>query len=216
MLALIRVLPAPDDGVGTRHLEVLPDPPALRYSGFVVRCRDAAEVEATIVFYREIHHARPTAPLALVARPADCAHHLADFPARMLLVTPDELEPSGLPQAVVHHMREASIEGTILEEIAGEYGERVFTQEETLRAVVSRGLCGSTVESAAKDLGVHRETIRLRLNKVELKPGELISWVRGRAYQIRLERGVTKADAREAGGWHNPEAAREFLRRRHR
>ena len=216
MMALVRVSAPPGAGKGTAELTSLPEAPASRYTAFAVRCRDEGEVREALAWYRTVLESRPETPLGLIARAADCVQAVADLDRSLVFVMdPARLNGGGLPGNSFQALREAGIEGRILEEIVCEYGPEVLSQREPLNALIARAVTGSTIARAANDLGVHPRTLARRLKGVGLSSGWLRQWARLRAYELRLQMGIEARVALVAGGWADQEQRRKAAARLH-
>jgi AraC-like DNA-binding protein len=217
MIALIGLLAPRGTPVGTVALDVLPSPPAFSYSGFAVHCVCEAEVADTIDWYRQVLAGRRAVPLGLVCRPNHCARLLAQFEHPLnFLISPFDLVAGGLPATLLDEIRSASIEGRLLEEIIAHHGDAAKPMASTIRTLIYRAVRGGSVASVARDLGVSSRTVRRRLRKVGLSPGSLKQKLRLRAYELRLELGMSRNAALAAGGWNDHGQRRKCARRFHR
>ncbi|MFO7893211.1 MAG: transposase, partial [Longimicrobiales bacterium] len=110
-------------------------------------------------------------------------------------------------------LREAGIEARILEEIIREYGPQVLSRREAIEAVIARAAAGGTLQRAARDLGVHPNTLARWLEAVGLSPRPLRQQVRARAFELRVEQGMDRNAALDAGGWTDHDKRRQTLAR---
>lgn len=217
MIALVRLLPPATANVGTATLNALPKPPASAYSGFAVRCDDAPDVARAVEWYRQVLEVRPGVPLGLVSERDHCADALARLGhALIFLIPPRDLVAGGLPARLLEEVRSASVEGRLLEEVLAHLGDSARPLAATIRALISRAVRGGSVASAARDLGVSGRTVRRRLKSIGLSPGHLKQEVRLRAYELRVELGMSRSAALAAGGWSHQDHRRKCQLRLHR
>lgn len=214
MIGLVGVLPPPGDSAGTVCLGALPEAPASQFSGFAVLCVHRAQVCATLNWFREVRELRPTIPLGMVADPDQCADALAELPfALTFRLSTGDLIAGGLPTFTLNQLREASLEGSLIAEVLHTYGGLVSPEIQTIRAVVARAVHGGTLSSAARDLDVSPETLRLRLGQVGIRAVDLRRWVRVRAYELRIGLGVDAGTAAAACGWTSQDQRRKAFHR---
>lgn len=214
MMALVRVSAPPGAGNGIVEIGSLPEPPALRYMAFAVHCRDETEVREAVVWYRMLLDERPGAPLGLIARADSCIQPVAGLNHSLVFaMDPSLLNGGGLPESALQTLREAGIEARMLEEVVREYGPEVLSEEETLRALIARAAAGGTIGGAARDLGVHPDTLARRLAAVGLSARWLRQWVRLRAYGLRVQMGMDSRVALMAGGWADQQQRRKTAAR---
>ena len=214
MIGLVRV-PAPSGaGNGTAELTSLPEPPASRYTAFAVRCRDEGEVREALLWYQTLLDTRPGAPLGLIACANDCIQPVADLDhALAFVMDPSRLNGGGLPGSALEALREAGIEARILEEIVREHGPQVLSRRQSIEAVIARAVSGGTLQRAARDLDLHANTLARWLEGVGLSPRLLRRQVRARAFELRVEQGMDRRAALDAGGWTDHEKRRQTLSR---
>ena len=210
MIALVRVPAPPRAANGIAEIGSLPEPPASRYTAFAVHCRDETEVREAVVWYRALFDSRSGTPLGLIAGANDCIQPVAHLDRSLVFVMdPSRLSGGGLPESALEALREAGVEGRILEEIVRKHGPEVLSEQQSLRALIGRAVAGSTIARAANDLCVHPDTMTRRFKRVGLSARWLRRWVRMRAYQLRVELGVDRSVALVAGGWTDHEQRRK-------
>jgi hypothetical protein len=214
MIGLLELSAPAGQAVGVERIEVLPAPPAARYSGIMIRCDDAAPLATALEWFARVRAERPAFALGIVARPEMCFRRLGAcrHPVRPVLA-PHEVVGGELPVSALSEMFEASIEGRLLEELVRDHGGGILAEQNTLECLISHAVRGGTVQRAAKDVGWSIATIGRRLARFGLRPGRLRSWVRVQAYEFRIEQGETPASALAAGGWHCRE---DYVRVRNR
>jgi acyl-coenzyme A thioesterase PaaI-like protein len=211
MIGLLDVLPPPSgDAAGTFRLETLPPPPAPRLSGLIARCRDAHEARRTLEWYDRVRSSRPEFPLGLVCASAACVDALSRcrFPVEAL-VAPAELCAGGVPGAAMDAVRAAAVESRILEELVQRHGTAILEALPTLKITVAQAVRGGTVQAAARELGVTRDTVRRRLKAVGLSAGLLMAKARLRAFDLRIEMGYDRGSALVTCGWSSHDARRK-------
>lgn len=214
MIALVRITLPSKPGLGARALRVLPEHPAIGYSGAIVQCGDGLEVQVLLDWYGDIRASRPGFSLGLACSPRMCALQLGNFlfPVAPVLA-PEDLHDPALLVTAIRTVREASIEGRILEEVVDERGIEVLEARPLLECLISHAVRGATLRSAARDQALAEETVRGRLERFGIRPGHFMSRWRIRAYQLRREAGESAHAALMAGGWQDHAARREAQRR---
>jgi hypothetical protein len=214
MIALVRVLPPSKPGLAVRALGALPEHPAVGYSGAIVLCGDGLEVQLLLNWYADIRASPPGFSLGLVCPYRMCAPQLGNFlfPVAPVLA-PEALHDPALLLTAIRTVREASIEGRILEEVVDERGAEVLEARPLLECLISHAVRGATLRSAARDQALAEETVRARLKRFGIQPGHFMSRWRIRAYQLRREAGESAHAALLAGGWQDHDARREAQRR---
>jgi hypothetical protein len=149
-----------------------------------------------------------------MARAADCVQPVADLDRSLVFVMdPSRLNGGGLPGSALEALREAGVEARILEEIVREHGPQVLSRRQSIETVIARAAAGGTLQRAASDLGVHANTLARWLRGVGLSPRQLRQRVRIMAYEIRVEQGMERNAALDAGGWTDHEKRRQTLAR---
>lgn len=210
MIALVRVTAPPAAGGGTEELGTLPDPAGFGYTAFAVHCREVGEVRETLDWYRAVLASRPAVPLGLIAPDTEAIAPIADLNHSLAFVmNPGRLNGGGLPVTALDALREAGVEGRILEEVIEEHGPEVLVHGALIRAVIARAVAGGTCGRAARDLGVHPDTLARRLKGIGLSPRLLRQRVRVRAYELRTALEVDRSAALVAGGWTTHEQRRK-------
>ena len=126
---------------------------------------------------------------------------------------PARLNGGGLSANGLEALREAGIEGRILEEIVREYGPQVLSERESLEALIARAVSGSTIGRAASDLGIHPDKIGRELKGVGLSARRLRQWARLRGYEHRTRMGMAPGLALAACGWTDQEHRRRAVAR---
>lgn len=214
MIALVRVSAPAGAGSGIAEIGSLPEPPGCGYTAFAVHCRGEGEVRETLLWYRLVLDSRPGAPLGLIACATDCIQPIAELDHSLTFVLdPGELNGGGLPAGALEALRNAGIEGRILQEIVNEHGPEVFAEQGMLRAVIARAVSGGTLGRAARDLGVHPDTLARWLKSAGLSPRLLRQGIRMRAFELRVELGMERGVALGACGWTHQGPRRRALGR---
>ena len=205
MIAFVEVLPPAGHSKGIQLVARLPEPPATRFSGFMVRCEHESGLATTLAWYGEVTNQRPGVPLGIVYSRNLSLAMLAEFehPIRPVLST-DELIAGAPPIAAVEHLREVSVEGVILEEFVSEFGESILTEAPILNALIARGVVGGKLESTARELECSQETIRLHLARFRIRPGRVTRPVDSSAPSCLRPRWVScSISACPCGGWRH-------------
>jgi AraC-like DNA-binding protein len=214
MIALVRLLPPDDPCLWVECLTQPPVPTAARHSGYLVRCGDGAELDATLEWYSAVRAVRPSVPLGLVCAAEVCAGALgrAAHPVQPL-ISPNRLSRGRVPAAALAEMRAVSVESRILEEMCWIHGDRILTQQTLLEVLISHAASGGTLKRLSRQLGLSDETLRRRLEAVGLRPKPLMAGARLRAYDLRVELGDRPANALLACGWTDPKSRQKVRRR---
>lgn len=214
MIALVGVLSPSGADVGTVEISDLPPPPAPCYRGFAVRCSDEAEVNLTLSWYQRMVEFRPQLPLGLIAHADDCVKAIVHLEHTLtFLLDPSDLVAGALPARTLETLQHESVVGRIMDEILAEHGPRVLEEQHALQALVSRAVDGHTIGRAARDLGIHRDTLSRRLRRTGLAAGWLKSWIRLRAFHVRVSQGMDRTTALAAGGWTDHDQRRKAAAR---
>jgi AraC-like DNA-binding protein len=167
-----------------------------------------------LAWYRTVLESRPGAPLGLIAHAADCVQPVADLDRSLVFVMdPSRLNGGGLAGSALEALRQAGVEGRILEEIVREYGPQVLSRRERIEALIARAVSGSTIGRAASDLGIHPDTLARQLKGVGLSARRLRQWARLRGYEHRTRMGMDPGVALAASGWTDQEHRRRAVQR---
>lgn len=202
MLGFLSVRPPLGFAGGARVIESFPSVPAEGLSGLVVRRDTPTGVEKALGWCERVRILRPSFVFGLVAPPEACFRMLGVFTQPVpVVVPPEDLEDGCLPVDVFMILRNASVEGRILEELRCAGRAATPAVRATVRCLVSHGVRGGTVNSVAAELGCSTATVWRRVTRIGLKPRVLMSWARLRAYELRIELGDSPEAARRAGGW---------------
>lgn len=209
MIALVRLLPPPSAAsCGTAMLPALPSSPASRYSGFFVRCDGAPQMYETLEWYADLRERRPAVPLGLVC-PPDLNPALRIFPHPVApVLASSEVPDKTVPRQALEEIRRTAVDGKIFDELVNKFGARVLSERRLVNAIVARAVAGNKLYHVARDLGVCEETVRRRLKLLGLEAGDFMSYVRVRAYDLRIKLGVAAMDALFAGNWNSQEDRR--------
>jgi hypothetical protein len=214
MIGLVRLSPPAGRVVGVESINALPPPPAARYSGVLVQCDDAARLGRALEWFAQVRGERPAFALGIVARPEICFRTLGAFTHRVSpVLAPEEMTGGRLPPSALESIFESTIEVRIMEDLVRDHGGHILEERSTLASLISHAVYGGTVQRVAKDLGHSVDTVERRLGRLGLRPGRLRSWVRVRAYEMRIEYGATPASALAASGWRRKEDCRRVRNR---
>jgi AraC-like DNA-binding protein len=129
------------------------------------------------------------------------------------VATPDELIDGRVPLRMIDELRAKSIEAPILQALIDERGDTILKEERLLTTIIPHAMRGGKLTRMAKDFGVSSDTLRRRIRALGWQPAHLVSFIRVRAYEIRVAAGVSPGAALLAGGWTDPEAKRKVARR---
>jgi hypothetical protein len=214
MIALIRLRPPQCGSAGTVKLSQPPKAPAARYSGALIRCSGDRQIRDALNLYSSVRATRPLFTFGIVAPPDLCMRPFASFDHPLTTVaTPDELIDGRVPLRMIDELRAKSIEAPILQALIDERGDTILKEERLLTTIIPHAMRGGKLTRMAKDFGVSSDTLRRRIRALGWQPAHLVSFIRVRAYEIRVAAGVSPGAALLAGGWTDPEAKRKVARR---
>lgn len=214
MIALVGVLSPTGSHTGTVTMNRLPNPEHSRHAGYVVHCRDSAEVERTLAWHEDVRVLRRSTPLGLVCDLHHCAVAVGSlaYPVQPI-IPPAELSAGALPDHALDQIRTRSVEGLIFATLCHLYGDELTANRETIEAIISSAVHGGTLGRVATLLGISTETIRRRLRAIGISPGRLRTSIRLQAYRLLVDLGEHPAAALQACGWSDYEARRKCQRR---
>lgn len=214
MIGLVGISPPADSQHGTVVLTALPRAPAEGLSAVIVRPENEQAVGTVLAWFERMVSRRLTLVLGLVCPPDWCAAALGAFthPVRLVL-PPEDLEGDCLPAAALATVRNASVEGLILDELHRKHGDAVHSERTIVGCLISHAVRGGTLNSVAADLGCSTTTIWRRLRAIGVSPRATMSRVRLRAYELQVELGADPGHARRAGGWYTRRAWKKALAR---
>lgn len=145
MIGLVRISPPGGRADGTVVMDSLPPGPPDHLSALVVQVEDEGAVARVLSWFQKVAVERPTFALGLVCPPESCAAALGTFvhPVRLVL-SPDDLQGGSLPAAALATMRDASVEGLILDELHRKHGDAVDSDRTTVECLISHAVRGGT------------------------------------------------------------------------
>lgn len=208
---------------GFVEIESLPQPPALRYCGFLIECTPAPA--GLIEWIQEVRATRERLSIGAVVDPGDpLLFTLAKAGMRLgPLISAAEAVDGRILIEALYQLRDATVEGLVLEawlsrRMAAGY-DNTPEIEDALSAVVAVGSTGAGVPSLVRHLELTRTEVYRLFEDLGLPPpGAALRRARHEVLEIRVEKfGMDEALAREATGWLNPRAyeiARYRWRRR--
>jgi hypothetical protein len=213
MLALVTHRPA-GHRVGTETLAELPDPPAPRWSGFLVVVSELITLSGVVAWALEMRSVRPMVPISIIGN--------VRRDQRQLLAALDRV---GLHFNAVHDsgeitdnelataldiLREASVEREILQKWLVRWQPGAHSLEAVLAQIISHGVRGGRAKSlrvVGPDREIRDSTLTRLLKKAGLPgPGYLVREARLDGVALRAARGVTTDRAASAAGFSSPRA----------
>jgi hypothetical protein len=223
MIAIINVRPAREIP-GTEVIPRLPDPPALRWSAFLIGTGGELTLNATVAWALEMRDARPMVPIALAAsifRPdqSKLLDALARTGLRFTLIPNLRPVPGHELGEGVDALRKASVESDILQTWLRRWGPPAATVEYALVQLISHGVRGGkrksleVIDPAAHP--VSPSTLERRLKRAGLPaPGQLLREARLLGAELREKRFLSPAAASRAAGYTSQRDRRQASKRR--
>jgi hypothetical protein len=214
MIGLVGVRPPSGTSTGIRLLEGLPAPPASEVAAMAVFCETKGGLVRVLGWFAEIRATRRAFPLIIVAAPERWGATLATTQHPVLrVVPPTEMEGEGLPQLVLDELREASVEGRVLDRLVLRFGARLLDELPVVRSLISHGVRGGTVSRAARDLILSPDTVQRHMARVGVLPRDFVRAARILAYEEHRRHGTAAPIALAACGWTDPDHLRRAKRR---
>ncbi|HEX9899444.1 MAG TPA: hypothetical protein VGC81_09465 [Candidatus Methylomirabilis sp.] len=190
-------------------LRALPEPPAWRHSGFLIALSSQPSVDLVIEWCRRIRSARPHLPIGAVVQAADPRLVLAMRTGVRLRPVLEEREVrcDAVPRAVLEEVRDATVEGRILERWTDQGLLDVPEARQLVAAAAAVGVTGAGVPVLCGRLGCSRATLYRRFDSAGLPtPKVMLSNARLESVKVRLGLGMEPHEARRAAGWFSVEA----------
>lgn len=218
MIALVNLIPESARAAGVESLTSLPAPPALRWSGFLIRCMEQPPLGDVAQWCAAMRKVRPIIPIGLVIRPdPDALQWLASSDDTFAPVLGPEDVPGGrVGYIVIEHLRENSIEARVVEHWQQQYGSVDVDGQRVLCALASHAVRGERLKKARASVDGSSATLARHLQDWGYPPpGVLMRDGRITSVQIRIELGIEPRIAREAAGWQSAKTyakARKRLR----
>lgn len=197
---------------GVELLDALPNPPALRYSGFLVYCcAPRLDVTDVMRWYSGIRDARSRVPLGLVCRAKpECFPVLASQGFAITPVITSRLDDGQLPPETLDILRARTVDGMILDRWRTCFCDAIEANEEHFFRLASHGARGDLVQRVAKSWGVSPRTLRRRHALLTPHPlGLFMLDARVFAFDMLRQEGNSAAVARQSCGWHTVDAVRK-------
>lgn len=209
MIALIQLRPQAAGEVGVECLESLPEPPALRWSAFLVDCTDKLSIDTLVQWCAAAHKARPALPVGIVVRPdADTFRAVTSQRVEFRpVLLPDDLPDRLVGTVLIEQLRQDSVAARIVEHWLERYGRVSAPKLSLLHALAGHAARGERTKRVWVSTGSSLSTIDRRLRAWGYPtPGVLLRGGRLASVDLRIEAGVDPGAARAAAGWHSAEA----------
>src|SRR5690625_1814107 len=216
MIALLNLTPEPVQAAAVELLDSLPGPPALRWSGFLIRCGEHLTINEVIQWCSAVRRSRPALPIGIVAEPEPVV--LRTIAASGVVLDPvliaDDLPGGRVASDAINIIRIATVEAKVVERWIQQYGIIDTEEFPTLYALAIHAVRGGRIKSIKNSFGYSIRTLTRRLRKIGYPPpGTLLREGRIASVQIRIDMGVEPRLAREAAGWDSAELVRRARRR---
>jgi len=223
MIALVNLLTA-SRSRGREILTSLPEPPALRWSAFMVRIIASLPFEAFVAWAVAVRATRPFVPIGLVADlDASTMTSLSILRAAGLSLDPilSRRDTPGGRLLVRHmdHLAEASVEQVVFGHWLSQWPIDDREARGFLRAAAAVGVRGGKAYRVElRDLHgrqLSRSTVDRRLKELGVPTlGWLVGNARVRSVAIRLRLGMDRRDAISAAGWTSVKGYKNAVARR--
>lgn len=207
-------------GPGVQLLSELPEPPALRWSAFVVGLDGTVDFCEALTWAADIRATRPYVPIGLVGRLRGSERSLVESLDRHGLsfapvVDTEDLD-GALPR-VVPALRGQSVAAEILAAWLGEFEPSYEDSANLLRGIALHGVRGGksyTLHAEVNGRRLSERTIRRRLKEENLPT---LAWLlrdaRIRSVPLRHHFGASLCTASRAAGWTSVALYRKASRR---
>jgi hypothetical protein len=214
MIGLVRVSPPSGRSAGVVRLERLPNTKTAHLAGYLVLCRCSEELDTTLTWHGEVRVARPSVALGLVCQPEILFGALGKLTAPVNpVIAPEALQDGRIPDSALTAIRQASVEGKILEDLWHANGDRILQELPLLETLISHASDGRKLQSVSRSLDLSDDSIRRRLRAIGLQPGDLMREVRLNAYTLLVRMGDSPSRALVACGWNDPKARQKVAAR---
>lgn len=216
MIALLNLIPEAEQGAGVELLDSLPEPPALRWSGFLIRCGEHLAINEVIQWCSAVRLSRPALPIGIVAEPEPVVLRTIAASGVVLdpVLVPEDLPRGRVTSDVLNLIREASVEARVIELWIERYGIIDTEELPTLYTLAAHAVRAGRIKSIKSSIGCSIGTLTRRLRKVGYPPpGTLLREGRIASVQIRVDTGIEPRLAREAAGWYSAEMYARARRR---
>lgn len=208
MIALVNLRPESARATGIECLESLPEPPALRWSGFLIRSTRQLIVGDVVQWCADVREARPAVPVGIVVRPdADSLRVIASncLVFEPVLI-PDDTPNGRVESEVLDCIRQKSVAARVAERWLHRYGRIDPGELAVLHALAAHAVRGGRTKNIENSTGASLATVARCLRGWRYPPpGVLLRDGRIASVQFRVESGIDPQIAREAAGWHSAE-----------
>lgn len=208
MIALVNLMPETTRATGVEPLDSLPEPPALRWSGFLIRCNESLTGEDVVQWSTAVRQRRPVIPVGIVARPdANVLRSIASSGLIFApLLLPEDLPGGRVSSSILDDIRKSSVEARVVEHWLQRYGAIDAKELPVLYTLAAHAVRGGRIKSIRTSIDYSLATLARRLRKRGYpSPGVLLREGRIASVQIRFDAGVVPRLAREAAGWYSAE-----------
>jgi hypothetical protein len=194
----------------------LPQPPALKYSAFMIRCGGPIPMAAVISWFKDVRTQRPHVPIGAVLGAGDpfaisALRHGIHF---TLLIEEHELDDGRVPLNVLETLREYAVEGLVLAVWRTRWNLADPRTEALAAAAAALGISGGGVKTLKHILQLSEAALHRRFANAHLPtPGKLLRMARFESVDARIGLGVTEETASAAAGWSNLRMYRQANRR---
>lgn len=195
----------------TVTLEMLPPPPALKYSGFLIRYDGHIPIEAVIDWVRRVQVERPHVPIALVnTGPPPALWPLNQGLQFTHVIKAQKFDGSRVPLDILECIRDHAVEGRLLAMWSAQWNLESAEADALAKAVAAVGARGGRLAALGRVLGCSRASLYRHCENAGLPPpGTFLAIARVDAVKIRVELGTRPAVARAAAGWFSATAYRK-------
>lgn len=203
----------PPEAIGAEPQPSLPDPPAARWSGFLLVISRDLPLSGAIAWGLEIRRARPFIPIGLVGQFDASDRDVLDTLKRLGLPLRPVLNADSPPTSVVSPVaigmiREQAIDSAVAQEWMSRWGVHDPGTVRLLHVLSAVGVRGGKVKQLPRHLSGEgmehwsESTIRRRLSAAGLpSPRHLLRLARLRSVELRKEGGADLSVACRAAGF---------------
>lgn len=124
MIALLNLTPEPVQAAAVELLDSLPEPPTLRWSGFLIRCGEHLTINEVIQWCSAVRRSRPALPIGIVAEPEPVVLRTIAASGVVLdpVLIPDDLPGGRVASDAINIIRIATVEAKVVERWIQQYG----------------------------------------------------------------------------------------------
>jgi hypothetical protein len=207
--------------VGAEHLLGPPDPPAIKWSAFLVQVSGELTLSRVLAWTLDMRSSRPMVPIAIAHRFSSDELYLLDSLARLGVRYNAVFDTGDLTAdllAALAVLRDASVEREILQAWLARWRSAARSLEPILPQIIAHGVRGGraksleVVDRAGRRLS--ESTLKRRLRKAGLPTtGQLLRDARLTGARLREARNVNPMVASLAAGYTSHRGRREAQRR---